>query len=221
MPYTQIKFSDHSASLESGKIKYYPNFIKDGDNKYNSIIKSIPWDQGVYNMYGKKVYTPRLLWAMRDEDTDISKEYNVTDSSVWNEMMGKLRIEVEEFLRKEYFSKKENMIEGLDLSSNFLRYAQLNYYRDGNDYIGWHTDKEMKKEDIIVSISLGTARRFQFMNIKDNNIKYELSLEPGSLLIFDTIVGKNEWKHRIPKQLKLTNKSKDDDYGRINITFRT
>jgi len=95
-----------------------------------------------------------------------------------------------------------------------LRYAQLNYYRDGKDYIGWHTDKEMKENDIIVSISLGTTRRFQFMNIKDNNIKYELSLEPGSLLVFDTIVGKKEWKHRIPKELKV----KD---GRINITFRT
>ena len=151
---------------------------------------------------------------MRDKDTDISKEYNVTGSSVWNEMMGKLRIEVEEFIRNEYFSKKENMIEGLDISSNFLRYAQLNYYRDGNDYIGWHTDKEMKKNDIIVSISLGTTRRFQFMKIKDKNIKHELSLEPGSLLIFDTIVGKNEWKHRIPKEAKV----KD---GRINITFRT
>ena len=52
------------------------------------------------------------------------------------------------------------------------------------------------------------------MNIKDNNIKYEMLLESGSLLIFDTIVGKNEWKHRIPKQLKV----KD---GRVNITFRT
>jgi alkylated DNA repair dioxygenase AlkB len=210
MPYEQI----NQTTFGDGKIKYYPNFIKSQENTYQSIVDSIPWDQGVYNMYGKEVFTPRLLWAMRDEDSDISKEYNVTGSSVWNEMMAQLRTEVEEFLRTEYFSKKENEIKNLDISKSFLRYAQLNYYRDGKDYIGWHTDKEMKENDIIVSISLGTARRFQFMNIKDNNIKYELSLEPGSLLIFDTIVGKKEWKHRIPKELKV----KD---GRINITFRT
>lgn len=210
MPYEQI----NQSTFGNGKIKYYPNFIKSQENTYQSIVDSIPWDQGVYNMYGKEVFTPRLLWAMRDEDSDISKEYNVTESSVWNEMMAQLRTEVEDFLRKEYFSKKENQIKDLDISKSFLRYAQLNYYRDGKDYIGWHTDKEMKENDIIVSISLGTARRFQFMNIKDNNIKYELSLEPGSLLIFDTIVGKKEWKHRIPKELKV----KD---GRINITFRT
>jgi len=210
MPYEQI----NQSTFGNGKIKYYPNFIKSQENTYQSIVDSIPWDKGVYNMYGKEVFTPRLLWAMRDEDSDISKEYNVTGSSVWNEMMAQLRTEVEDFLRKEYFSKKENQIKDLDISKSFLRYAQLNYYRDGKDYIGWHTDKEMKENDIIVSISLGTARRFQFMNIKDNNIKYELSLEPGSLLIFDTIVGKKEWKHRIPKELKV----KD---GRINITFRT
>ncbi len=210
MPYEQI----NKTTFGDGKIKYYPNFIKSQENTYQSIVDSIPWDQGVYNMYGKEVFTPRLLWAMRDEDSDISKEYNVTGSSVWNELLAQLRTEVEEFLRKEYFSKKENEIKNLDISKSFLRYAQLNYYRDGKDYIGWHTDKEMKENDIIVSISLGTARRFQFMNIKDNNIKCELSLEPGSLLVFDTIVGKKEWKHRIPKELKV----KD---GRINITFRT
>lgn len=210
MPYEQI----NQTTFGDGKIKYYPNFIKSQENTYQSIVDSIPWDQGVYNMYGKEVFTPRLLWAMRDEDSDISKEYNVTGSSVWNELLAQLRTEVEEFLRKEYFSKKENEIKNLDISKSFLRYAQLNYYRDGKDYIGWHSDKEMKENDIIVSISLGTPRRFQFMNIKDNNIKCELSLEPGSLLVFDTIVGKKEWKHRIPKELKV----KD---GRINITFRT
>lgn len=210
MPYEQI----NKTTFGDGKIKYYPNFIKSQENTYQSIVDSIPWDQGVYNMYGKEVFTPRLLWAMRDEDSDISKEYNVTGSSVWNELLAQLRTEVEEFLRKEYFSKKENEIKNLDISKSFLRYAQLNYYRDGKDYIGWHSDKEMKENDIIVSISLGTPRRFQFMNIKDNNIKCELSLEPGSLLVFDTIVGKKEWKHRIPKELKV----KD---GRINITFRT
>ena len=210
MPYDQI----NQTTFGNGKIQYYPNFIKSQENTYQSIVDSIPWDQGVYNMYGKEVFTPRLLWAMRDEYSDISKEYNVTGSSVWNELLAQLRTEVEDFLRKEYFSKKENQIKDLDISKSFLRYAQLNYYRDGKDYIGWHTDKEMKENDIIVSISLGTARRFQFMNIKDNNIKCELSLEPGSLLVFDTIVGKKQWKHRIPKELKV----KD---GRINITFRT
>ena len=136
---------------------------------------------------------------------------------IWDENIGKLRIEVEDFLRKEYFSQKDNCIEGLDISGNFLRYAQMNYYRDGNDYIGWHCDKEMKKDDIIVSLSLGTGRKFQFMNIKDNEIKHEIILKPGSLLIFDTIVGKNEWKHRIPKETKLVG----NENGRVNITFRT
>ena len=96
MPYEQI----NQLTFGNGKIKYYPNFIKSQENTYQSIVDSIPWDQGVYNMYGKEVFTPRLLWAMRDEDSDISKEYNVTESSVWNEMMVQLRTEVEDFLKR-------------------------------------------------------------------------------------------------------------------------
>ena len=38
-------------------------------------------------------------------------------------------------------------------------------------------------------------------------------LENGSLVIFDIDAGKKLWKHRLPKQPKLTE-------GRINLTFR-
>ena len=42
---------------------------------------------------------------------------------------------------------------------------------------------------------------------------HNMNLEPGSLIIFDHIAAKKEWKHRVPKQPKIND-------GRINITFR-
>ena len=205
MPYKQLKFVNNLLELNGGQLYYYPNFAKDN---FEEIVNTISWEQGSYQMYGKVIHTPRLLWAMHDANINITNEYKVSNSSEWNNEIDQLRIKVEKFV-----SEKINIF-NIEKRDKIIRYAQLNYYRDGNDYIGWHSDKEMKKNDIVISLSFGSPRKFQLMNIKNNDEKYEMLLEPGSLLIFDTKMGKEDWKHRIPKESRV----KD---GRINITFRT
>ena len=145
-------------------------------------------------MFGREVKTPRLLYAMKDKDADISKSYSVTDSMTWTRSMKKIKKMVE----------KET---GKDIS-----YAQLNYYRNGDDYIGFHTDSEVKEGDIIASISLGASRKFVFRNIKDMNKRHSMVLENSSLLIMDENAAKNYWKHSLPKMKNAKE--------RINITFR-
>ena len=170
---------------------------EESDNLYKKLLDKIPWEQGVYKMYGKEVKTPRLLWAMRDKDFDIKKSYSITESSIWNEDMIILKTKVESIIN----SKKK------------FKYAQINYYRDGKDYIGWHSDSEVMEGGFIASVSLGTSRKFQFMNIENNSIKKELMLDNGSLLVMDQNSAKLNWKHRLPKETKIND-------GRINITFR-
>lgn len=182
------------------EIKYYQDFIpnKLHDDLFNELSNDVPWTHGVYNMFGKPVKTPRLLYAMRDSEYDIKKVYKVTESMTWTTNMLKL---------KKLIEKKT----GVNYS-----YAQLNFYRNGDDYIGYHTDSEVQKGDVISSVSLGVDRNFTFRSTNyktdDSNI-YELMLEKRSLIIMDENSAKNRWKHTLPKMKKL----KDI---RINITFR-
>jgi alkylated DNA repair dioxygenase AlkB len=204
MKYLEIELNDGNKGYlnpdtNKSEITFINNFLdKETTEKlFNNLTKTTPWEQGVYKMFGRDVKTPRLLWAMRDDKFDVEKSYTVTGSSIWNEDIKKIKTKVEKIIKKN------------------IKYAQINYYRDGNDYIGWHTDSEVMKGDLIASISIGATRKFQFQPIDKNNkeTNYEIELTNGSLIIFDESAAKTDWKHRIPKQPKI-------EEGRINITFR-
>lgn len=185
---------------DGAELKYYKNFLltEESTDLYQFLVENIPWKHGIYKMFGKDVKTPRVLYAMKNKNTDITDVYTVTESMIWTPEIKKIKKKLEKLTEKEF------------------RYAQLNYYRDGNDYIGYHTDSEVQHGDIIASISLGTSRQFVFRHIdyKTNKIKkYEMTLESGSLLIMNEEAAKLYWKHSIPKAPKIKT-------GRINITFR-
>lgn len=183
------------------KILYIPNFISSTESKkiYDELVNNPNWMQGTYQMFGTPVKTPRLLWAMRNESFEVPESYNVTGNSIYSELVDKLKKKVE---------KKTNHV---------MNYAQLNYYRNGQDYIGWHSDSEVKKGDLIASISLGAERRFSLRHkdYKTNNEiqKYNFKLGNGSLLIMDYNTANKYWKHCLPKMKNISE-------GRINITFR-
>lgn len=183
------------------KIIYIPNFISSSESKklYDDLINNPNWMQGTYQMFGKPVKTPRLLWAMRNETFDVPSSYNVTGNSIYSELVNKLKEKVEK------------------RTKHIMNYAQLNYYRDGQDYIGWHSDSEVEKGDLIASISLGAERKFSLRH-KDYKTskdipKYNFKLGNGSLLIMDYNTANKYWKHCLPKMKNVSE-------GRINITFR-
>ena len=183
------------------KIIYIPNFISSSESKklYDELVNNPNWMQGTYQMFGKPVKTPRLLWAMRNETFDVPSSYNVTGNSIYSELVNKLKKKIEK------------------RTKHVMNYAQLNYYRDGQDYIGWHSDSEVEKGDLIASISLGAERKFSLRHkdYKTNKDipKYNFKLGNGSLLIMDYNTANKYWKHCLPKMKNVSE-------GRINITFR-
>lgn len=90
----------------------------------------------------------------------------------------------------------------------------LNYYRDGNDSMGWHRDneRELGEEPVIASISLGEKRRFQMQHVKHKQQRWEVELGHGSALI---MAGRTQtfWRHCVPK-------TKVQKTVRVNLTFR-
>ncbi len=90
----------------------------------------------------------------------------------------------------------------------------LNYYRSGQDSMGWHRDneRELGPEPLIASVSLGETRRFLMQHVKDKNLRWKIELCHGSALI---MMGQRQklWRHCLPK-------SKTRYNPRVNLTFR-
>ena len=100
----------------------------------------------------------------------------------------------------------------LNRNTNFNQ-VLINWYRDGNDYIGWHSDneKQIKLNSPIYTISLGITRKFK---IKSNNKgdKFDFLLHNNTYFVMGGEFQKY-YKHHIPKSKKIKE-------SRISITLR-
>ncbi len=89
----------------------------------------------------------------------------------------------------------------------------INRYRNGNDYISWHSDNDFgDPEPTIASVTLGAVRPFRLRLRADKTKRVEYTPVHGSMIIMR---GKTnaEWEHMVPKTTKPIGE-------RINLTFR-
>ena len=178
-------------------LEYRQNFLhpKEADELKEQLLSTVPWEQRTQKMYDKTVVTPRLTAWYSDkeniESADITSETNQ-----WTPDL----IALKEKIEKEFGYQFNGVL--------------LNLYRDHNDSVAWHRDKESKygKRPIIASISLGQTRNFEFRKVDHHSTKYSLPLPHGSLLIMKGDL-QEHWEHRIAK-------SNTPMKERINLTFR-
>jgi len=94
----------------------------------------------------------------------------------------------------------------------------LNFYRNGGDSIGKHSDAEppLGKNPVVASLSLGVPRKFKLIHQtkKEGNqyLRHDVMLAPGSLLIMAGTL-QHTWHHELPKEPEVTGE-------RISLTFR-
>lgn len=90
----------------------------------------------------------------------------------------------------------------------------LNFYENGDQRIGWHSDREeVGRNTPIASVSLGATRQF-LVRSKEHGVRDRASMElsNGSLTVMENIC-QLDYLHSIPKQKHVVT-------GRINLTFR-
>ena len=89
----------------------------------------------------------------------------------------------------------------------------LNYYRDGRDSMGMHSDNEAElgPEPAIASVSYGAARTF-ILQHKVSRQRLQVALTDGSLLLMAGGL-QNNWVHGINKTTRPLG-------ARVNLTFR-
>lgn len=185
-------------NLKDAEVTYYPNFFNQNkaDNYFKSLLNDINWQQDEITVFGKTYLQPRLT-AFYAENKNTYKYSDIVMKP--KPFEGNL-LEIKNKVEKELTIKFTSCL--------------ANLYRDGNDSNGWHADneKELGKNPIIASLSLGAERVFHLKHKTNKTLKTKLSLEHGSLLLMQGYT-QNNWFHQIPKTKKIVGK-------RINLTFR-
>jgi len=180
----------------SASVRLIPNFLNDSQARHllEQWTDELPWEQSEVSLFGKQLKIPRLNTWYGD------KPYAYSGT----------RFEARP-MTTELATLKESVqqISGLDFNSTLI-----NWYRDGQDCMGWHSDDEesLGKDPQIASVSLGDSRRFVLREKNNKTNKHVIELHNGSLLL---MLGKTQslWQHSLPR----TKKSKN---SRINLTFR-
>jgi alkylated DNA repair dioxygenase AlkB len=179
-------------------LEYHPGIfdVMESRTFMSEFIDNVPWQQRVITMYGKQIITPRLTAWYGDAGSDYSFSGTKFDPLPWTKEL-------------QLIKKRVETIAGINFNS-----VLLNYYRDGNDSVAWHSDdeNELGINPLIASLSLGQVRRFDIRHKTDRQKKYSLDLESGSLLLMKGNL-QHYWEHRIAKSTKPLKE-------RVNLTFR-
>jgi alkylated DNA repair dioxygenase AlkB len=173
------------------------NWREFSEDKLNTVnFKNINWRHDKLNMYGKVVYLPRYSAWYGDNDKPYTYSGLTLLPNEWNKGLLYLKKEIEKTV---------------DIKFNSVL---MNWYRDGHDYLNWHTDaeKELGQNPVIGSVNFGASRDFLIRNNKDNTMKLTIPLKNGTLLIMKGEL-QHYWQHSVPKRAKV----KD---VRFNLTFR-
>lgn len=164
---------------------------EEADRYYHTLLHSTPWHEYEMPMYDKIVTAPRMIaWYGEQEEAG-------ENALPWTPELLELREKVEQ-----------------ETGKNFNA-VLLNLYRNGNDSVAWHSDKEHKigKNPSIASVTFGQTRPFRFRHKLDKSIpQLEIPLHHGTLLLMSGTTN-TYWEHHIPKSAK-------NMLPRINLTFR-
>jgi alkylated DNA repair dioxygenase AlkB len=174
---------------------YEPGFVSSADSEryLATFLKTVPFQQSKVIMYEKEVLTPRLTAWYGDRPL---RDGDQRPPVKWTKELLEIKEKVEDF------------------TGIIFNGVLLNYYRNGNDSVAWHSDKDtitgLKTE--IASVSFGQPRNFDFRNKENHRQQYSLELGNGSLLLMKGDLQKY-WEHRIAK-------SPVPMKARLNLTFR-
>jgi len=188
----------HNILPFDGVTQFFPRFFEraDSDSFFSRFKNEIEWKHEPIKLFGKMIMQPRLTALYGDPN----RPYGYSGIQMQPLQMTDFLLEIKK--------KVETQI-GAEFS-----HVLLNYYRDGQDSMGWHRDNEavLGTNPTIASVSFGETREFQIRNYSKKEIKFKISLDHGSLLVMSGS-SQHHWEHQIPK----TNQPKSP---RINLTFR-
>jgi alkylated DNA repair dioxygenase AlkB len=211
-------------SLPDAELLFVENFYTPSvsDAFLAQLSAELAWKQGEITIFGKKIEEPRLTAWYGDAGKNYTYSGKLQVPLAWHNALILIKNNVEKIIKNELINSSKKPLNSelktqlnADLINDFKFNSVLcNYYRNGQDSMGFHADneKELGQNPIIASVNFGESRRFIFRRRDDKTIKHELVLNHGSLLVMSGAMQHN-WVHAVPKEPKKMK-------PRINLTFR-
>ncbi len=194
-----VQCSSTKLELPDCDMRYITNFIGKelAETYFDYLLNYVPWQLDHIKIFGKTYPQPRLT-ALYGNNSKTYTYSSITMRPVpFNKVLEEIKAQTEPIAKVEFTS------------------CLLNLYRSGADSNGWHADdeKELGRNPVIASVSLGQERYFHLKHRVRKDLRYKILLEPGSLLIMQGST-QHHWLHQIPKSKKALG-------PRINLTFRS
>ena len=170
------------------RLVYYPDFFN--ASYFDRLQSELPWQQNEIRVFGKLHQEPRLTcW--------FGPAYHYSSIQWPAAPMPPLLEDI-----------RAQLTEVSDFPFNAVL---ANFYRNGEDSMGWHSDNEPEIDSsLIASATFGGKRILKFRRKSDNEI-IDIELLDRSLLLMHQM--QTDWQHALPK-------SKTRTAPRINLTFR-
>jgi alkylated DNA repair dioxygenase AlkB len=197
----QLNIFDNVATgnkLPKHLLDYRPGLFTADESSHflEKFIKELRWTQSTRQFYGKPVVTPRLTAFYGDAKAILSPVDQLKNPLPWTPELMIIKARVE------------------PLAGTPFNSVLLNYYRDGDDSVSWHSDNDgiPGRNRVVASVSFGEPRKFDIRNTMDHAQRFSVLLENGSYLLMHGDF-QDQWEHRIAKSKKAMG-------SRVNLTFR-
>lgn len=183
---------------------HVPGFLSnpEADATFSTLEHELPWQHLPVKIFGKCVLQPRLTHYAADQGITYTYAGLQLPSHPWHSLLLELRHHIERRT-------------GWQLNA-----VLCNFYRNGQDSMGWHSDdeRELGLEPAIASLSLGGPRVFRVRLKKkasveqDRQVQLKYLLTHGDLLL---MWGRSQalTQHAVPRSTRLNER-------RLNLTFR-
>lgn len=191
-------FADLTLPLPDAEVHFDPHWLQGSiaDQWLCDLQAQTPWQQPQVFVHGRYHPTPRLVAWYADSGVSYGYAGLSHRPLAWTPLLARIRAMVEA------------------ASGQSFNGLLLNYYRNGQDSMGWHSDDEAElgRNPPIASLSLGGERRFDLRRRGASRIEYSLPLTHGSLLVMAGAT-QHHWQHQVAKTRSLC-------APRLNLTFR-
>jgi alkylated DNA repair dioxygenase AlkB len=185
--------------MPDGAVTYFAECFSahESDHYLQALTKHIAWRQESIQLFNQQIPQPRLTAWYGDEGAIYTYSNLTNHPLAWTPELLVIKARCEQIAEANFNS------------------VLLNYYRNGQDSMGWHQDNEpeLGAQPVIASVSFGATRRFQLRHKKRKELDtLTIELEHGSLLLMQGTT-QHYWKHHLPKTAQSVG-------ARINLTFR-
>lgn len=186
-------------SLEDGHLLLVPhlNLPVQATVLLRQLISEVEWRSEPIRLFGKSFLQPRLIAFYGDAESPYRYSNRTLMPLPWTPLLAQVKTVVEL------------------ATGHLFNSVLLNYYRDGRDSMGMHSDDEpeLGVNPVIASLSLGQRRNFILKHKTKSHLdSLSIPLGEGDLLVMSGPL-QHFWKHGIAKTSQFCG-------PRVNLTFR-